>query len=388
MDFEYNQINIENEDDSLKSDEMNNSQLGEETFTSADEEYSPKEDNDSTLEENDLSSSKEKKPFTDDNKPNAEQVSKSLGSTLSAPATILSVFTSVAIIGTTAGIIPSIPSHHVSMFLARSHQLGFEVEKEENQKFLLTLSNEEESYEAELLDQNYFIFDDLLPSTTYNLTLYDMEVEPFKKLSSASYQTKDIDKYYADIADYEIVDNMLNLTLSYQGEDIHFVTLSLSGEDNSSIYLYEGKKTEEFSIDIKDHQVINCAISINGEKVHYEQILATSAPEDEILAESIQLDYTSLTLNIGQYHILPATVLPENTTDKTVTYTSSDDNIVEVTKNGILNPKAVGQAVITARTKNNKTATCLVTAKEAEEEDEVLTLDLHEATLNAGESLS
>ena len=52
---------------------------------------------------------------------------------------------------------------------------------------------------------------------------------------------------------------------------------------------------------------------------------------------------------------------PENVTDKTITWTSSNANIVNVDDSGVLSPLKVGTATITAETKNGIKGTYLIT---------------------------
>ena len=74
---------------------------------------------------------------------------------------------------------------------------------------------------------------------------------------------------------------------------------------------------------------------------------------------SISLDKTTLSLVEGDDATLVATVKPDNATDKTVTWTSSDANVATVT-DGKVHAVKVGTAVITAKA-GDKTATCTVT---------------------------
>lgn len=61
-----------------------------------------------------------------------------------------------------------------------------------------------------------------------------------------------------------------------------------------------------------------------------------------------------------------ATVLPENATDKSVQFSSSDPAVATVTPvQGKVTGVAVGTATITGTTINGKTATCEVTVTEA-----------------------
>ena len=79
-------------------------------------------------------------------------------------------------------------------------------------------------------------------------------------------------------------------------------------------------------------------------------------------ATGISLNKTSLSLHEGASETLTVTITPADTTDKTVTWTSSDTNVATVS-NGKITAVKVGKATITATTSNGKTATCTVTVK-------------------------
>ncbi len=76
---------------------------------------------------------------------------------------------------------------------------------------------------------------------------------------------------------------------------------------------------------------------------------------------SVSLNVSSLKLVEYESSLLTATVLPENATDKTVTWTSDNDNVVDVS-NGELIAYSAGSATITVTTNDGDyTATCIVT---------------------------
>ncbi|MCQ4638162.1 Ig-like domain-containing protein [Anaerovorax odorimutans] len=79
-------------------------------------------------------------------------------------------------------------------------------------------------------------------------------------------------------------------------------------------------------------------------------------------AEKITLDKETMELVEGASQQLNAVVGPEYTTDKTVSWTSSDDKIAAV-KDGKVTGVKPGKAVITAKTTNGKEAVCTVTVK-------------------------
>lgn len=82
-----------------------------------------------------------------------------------------------------------------------------------------------------------------------------------------------------------------------------------------------------------------------------------------VLAASISLDKESFSAVEGTEFTLLATVLPENTTNKTVTWSSSKPAVISVSQDGLVKVLAVGDAVITATTTDgtNLSATCQVT---------------------------
>lgn len=82
--------------------------------------------------------------------------------------------------------------------------------------------------------------------------------------------------------------------------------------------------------------------------------------EESILVESISINKRTLELSIGKSEMLVATVLPNNATNKTVNWSSSNNNIATVDSNGNIKAIAEGTATITA-TIDGKNATCTVT---------------------------
>ena len=80
----------------------------------------------------------------------------------------------------------------------------------------------------------------------------------------------------------------------------------------------------------------------------------------DIQVESVSIEPAELNLKVGYESSLRATVSPVNAIDKSLTWSSSNDNIVTV-EDGVVKALSVGKASITATSVNGKTATCLVT---------------------------
>ena len=102
------------------------------------------------------------------------------------------------------------------------------------------------------------------------------------------------------------------------------------------------------------------------------------------LVESVSLDKTTHTMDINTKYTLVATVLPADATNKQVTWTSSNSDVVTV-NNGEVTAVGKGSAVITVTTVDgNKTATCTIRVLVPVTG---VTLDKEEATLETNKTL-
>ncbi len=99
----------------------------------------------------------------------------------------------------------------------------------------------------------------------------------------------------------------------------------------------------------------------------------------------ITLSQSTMTLTEGESATLNATVSPDNATDKTVTWSSSNTNIVTVDAEGKVNAITPGNAVITA-TSGDVSATCNVTVEKAYVPVTGISLNITNITLKIGEN--
>lgn len=82
----------------------------------------------------------------------------------------------------------------------------------------------------------------------------------------------------------------------------------------------------------------------------------------QVAVSMITVSPKTLNLEVGQTGTLTATVTPDNATDKTVTWTSSNDKVATVV-DGTVAAVGEGTATITATAANGKKDTCKVTVK-------------------------
>ena len=127
----------------------------------------------------------------------------------------------------------------------------------------------------------------------------------------------------------------------------------------------------KFSVKASDDFVGEHEISIKDieftqkDETKHELEPTTAKVEGRMLAKSITLNKTEVSLEVTQTITLKATVLPESTYNKVVTWKSSDETIATVDENGVVIAVKLGEATITATTTDgtNLSASCKVTVK-------------------------
>ncbi len=117
------------------------------------------------------------------------------------------------------------------------------------------------------------------------------------------------------------------------------------------------------------------AITVKSANGKTAECKVTVAP----LPESVTLSKSEITLEIGESETLTATVLPEDVINKTVTWTSSNENVAKVSADGTVTALAKGVASVIATASNGVQAVCAinvrsVTPKSITVEPETLTL--------------
>ncbi len=111
--------------------------------------------------------------------------------------------------------------------------------------------------------------------------------------------------------------------------------------------------------------------------------------EKEVEASSVALNYNKITMKKGsKFKWLSTAFTPDNTTNKTLTWASSNTKIATVDKNGVISAKKTGTATITAKTVNGKTASVKVTVQTGDVKVSKITLNEKKQTVTVGDKVT
>ena len=123
----------------------------------------------------------------------------------------------------------------------------------------------------------------------------------------------------------------------------------------------------------------SATITVKADDQQATCIVAVTVP-----IQSITLNKSELTLTKGQSETLVATLKPEDTSDNTVTWSSSNQTVATVDSNGKVTAVNGGKATITAKA-GGKSASCVVTV---EVPVESISLNRNSITLGESESVT
>ena len=148
----------------------------------------------------------------------------------------------------------------------------------------------------------------------------------------------------------------LTLTATVNPDNATDKSVSWSSSDSSVASVVNGKVTA-----LKAGTATITVTTTDGGKT---ASCAVTVKAKYVAVSSVSLDKTSAELIEGHELTLTATVNPDNATDKSVTWTSSDASVASVV-NGKVTAHTPGTATITVTTTDgNMTADCVVTVKE------------------------
>ena len=163
----------------------------------------------------------------------------------------------------------------------------------------------------------------------------------------------------------------------YKGSEV--VGQAERGEDGKASVTINGLEANT------DYPVGTYQVAFANEDKESEKVDVPAFKTKPINVTGVSLNKTSTSLEVGATETLSATVAPSTATDKTVNYSSSDEEVAKVTNAGKVTAVKAGNADITVTTKDgNKTAKCTLTVTAKQIPVTGVTLDKSTLSLEEG----
>ena len=115
--------------------------------------------------------------------------------------------------------------------------------------------------------------------------------------------------------------------------------------------------------------------------------ISGNSGSSEVYVTEISLSQSSLSLTVGQSFTLSASVSPNNATNKSVTWTSSNSAVATVNR-GVVKAQKAGTATIYAVSSNGKKASCTVQVTEKQASQQDISLSPGDTTIKVGQQLT
>jgi hypothetical protein len=139
------------------------------------------------------------------------------------------------------------------------------------------------------------------------------------------------------------------------GDSVEYKIGDSSVIDASWSQEWDGTKT---TLNIYGAKSGSTTITITNTDTKEEKVIYVEVVHKPIAVSSITLSDTSLSINTDDTYSLTATITPSNADDKTITWTSSNENVATV-RDGIVTGISAGSAIIAASA-GDYSATCNV----------------------------
>ncbi len=177
-------------------------------------------------------------------------------------------------------------------------------------------------------------------------------------------------------------DTVLFYFISSQGAAVgHLFTATFAIKD--------GAETTSITPTVEVYYNENNVNDPSSVQVSGGQITVTDPTPPDVPVTGLTLDRHEVSLTTGDSDTLVATITPDNATDQTVVWSSSDHTVVAIDGNGNITAMKAGTATITATSANGISDSCVVTVTDPTPPDVPvtgLTLDRHEVNMTTGDS--
>ena len=166
------------------------------------------------------------------------------------------------------------------------------------------------------------------------------------------------------------VGRTLTLTATITPEDATNKALDWTSSDESVATVEDGKVT---ALSIGTAAITATAKDGSGKSASCVVSVVSNPNPDEILVENITLSKTEVTLNVGETLKLTATVTPDDATDASLNWISTNEDVAMISE-GEITAVAAGEAIVKAVANDGSgvSASCVVTVNKSEQNDKAM----------------
>lgn len=257
-----------------------------------------------------------------------------------------------------------------------------------DEKILLDTINIGSVSQNQEIDFDYLVDKKYLTTANY-LEASTFEVEVTTEVEEADYSNNSIVVKILPVRveDIELDENSIVLTPNSTWQ--MGATITPANTATKTVYWFSDNP-EIASVDengkITAHKFGTTTITAVSSDGRYEDYCEV-AVSDKVPVTGISLSLSQSGLMLGETLKLTASVFPVNATNKLVTWSSNNTAVATVSSSGVVSSKAVGTAIITAKTADGKSASCVITVTEAVVSVTGISLTPPTATIKVGEKL-
>ena len=143
-------------------------------------------------------------------------------------------------------------------------------------------------------------------------------------------------------------DGVMGTKFTFKSSNSNIVTVDKSGNIEA-----KNGGTAEIIVTDENKLEARCKVSVIAPSV-------TTPPAVTVSLKGISLNKTKLDLLVGHSESLIVTFDPDNYSNKTITWESSNPSVATINENGLVTAKSNGTAIIKAKSHNGKVAKCEV----------------------------
>jgi uncharacterized protein YjdB len=175
--------------------------------------------------------------------------------------------------------------------------------------------------------------------------------------------------------------NNVNKKVTYKSDDKDLISISSSGTVKG---LTEG--TCSIIVSTVNGLVAVCSVTVveadSSSTTDGSSNNNSSNSSTDIKVTGITMDKTA-TVALGGTYTLATSITPSNASNKTITYSLSNDNIT-ITNQGVITGNKYGQTIVTAKTSNGLSAYCVVTVSGTVSSTEPVAVYLNTTAITIG----